>query len=151
MIFESLFMLVCFNLLAVKTHSTKRYFARWPLECDMTELNNAELINYFSSRAQQPMNVTTQTISKVTKKMKRRDMTIQKDFRLRLSLITSVCLKCLPCIVVDGASQCIPGATGQNADRYFYCLFPVRTLHQPINYLQEHNAENSRTHIGGHS
>ncbi len=140
MIFESLFMLVCFNLLAVETHSTKRYFAKWPLECDMTELNDAELIIYFSSGVHQP-----------TKKMKRRNMTIQKDFCLRLSLITSVCLKCLPCIVVDGASQCIPGATGQNADRYFYCLFPVRTLHQPINYLQEHNAENSGTHISGHS
>lgn len=42
-----------------------------------------------------------------------------------------------PCIVVDGASQSIPGATGQNADRCFYCLFPVRALHQPIDNLQK--------------
>lgn len=42
----------------------------------------------------------------------------------------------LPCIVVDGAGQCISRATRQNAYWRFYCLFPIRTLHQPINHLQ---------------
>lgn len=42
-----------------------------------------------------------------------------------------------PCVVVDGASQSIPGATGQNADRCFYCLFPVRAFHQPVDNLQK--------------
>lgn len=32
MIFETLFVLVCFNLLVLETQSTKKYFARSPLE-----------------------------------------------------------------------------------------------------------------------
>lgn len=42
---------------------------------------------------------------------------------------------CLPCVVVDWAGQCIARSTGQNTNRYLYCLFPIRTLHQPIDHL----------------
>lgn len=41
----------------------------------------------------------------------------------------------LPCMVVDGAGQGVPRATGQNTHWYLYCLFPVGTLHQAINHL----------------